>query len=287
MSFIASFLASTVDAKRLATLFKPMAHGPEGVCEKQTDFKLFAINLMQCGAAEKFLPSAVPYGQVSQKLGFPPSGESALWKPLEGALMSTNGPEDSGQTNDVPFEVAGDEQPSQSVRPLLFLDFDDVICLNTPYGGYDVAMSSREMPEDLWAKLWHEPAVNVLVQVLEAHNPYVIITSSWLRFLDRRGAEDVFKATGLERVAESLHPVWEAPQGRGCSRREAISGWLDSHHRCEAFAVLDDHLSGTGLAGSTLDHQGRVVLCEVGVGLTLSHVGKIHEALVRPVFDGR
>lgn len=197
--------------------------------------------------------------------------------------MSTNGPADNGQKNNASFEAAGDEQLSQGIRPLLFLDFDDVICLNTPYGGYDVAMSGKEKPEDLWTKLWHEPAVRVLTQVLEAHNPYVIITSSWLRFLDRRGVADVFKATGLERVAESLHPAWEAPQSRGCSRFEAISGWLDCHHRSEAFAVLDDNLSGTGLAGSTLDNQGRVVLCEVGVGLTHSHFRKIHEALVRPV----
>lgn len=198
--------------------------------------------------------------------------------------MSTNDSVNSGLSRTRPFEAAAENQANQEAgRPLLFLDFDDVICLNAPYGGFDVAMASKEMPDDLWEKLWHEPAVKVLVQVLEAHNPYVIVTSSWLRFLDRRGAADVFKATGLERVAESLHPAWEAPQGRGCSRLEAISGWLDNHHRLEAFAVLDDRLSGTGLAGSTLDNQGRVVLCEVGVGLTHSHFRKIHEALVRPV----
>lgn len=206
-----------------------------------------------------------------------------MWKPLEGALMSTNGPANIGHSNNVSFEAAGGAQSSQGVRPLLFLDFDDVICLNAPYGGFDVAMSSKEMPDDLWEKLWHEPAVKVLVQVLEAHNPYVIITSSWLRFLDQQGATDLFCATGLGRLAESLHPAWEAPQSRGGSRFEAVSVWLKRHHRGEAFVVVDDHLSGTGLAGSELEHQGRVVLCEVGVGLKLSHVGKILEALARPV----
>lgn len=200
--------------------------------------------------------------------------------------MSTNGPADNGQNNNASFEAAGDEQLSQGIRPLLFLDFDDVICLNTPYGGYDVAMSGKEKPEDLWTKLWHEPAVRVLTQVLEAHNPNVIITSSWLRFLDQQGAKDLFCATGLGRLAESLHPAWEAPQSRGGSRFEAVSVWLKRHHRGEAFVVVDDHLSGTGLAGSELDHQGRVVLCEVGVGLKLFHTGKIHEALSRPALDG-
>jgi hypothetical protein len=28
-------------------------------------------------------------------------------------------------------------QTAQGLRPLLFLDFDDVICLNNPDGGYD------------------------------------------------------------------------------------------------------------------------------------------------------
>ncbi len=200
--------------------------------------------------------------------------------------MSTNDSVNFGHSSIEPFKAAVENQSSQEVgRPLLFLDFDDVICLNAPYGGFDVAMASKEMPDDLWAKLWHEPAVKLLQEVLEAHNPYVIITSSWLRFLDQQGAVDVFKATGLERVAESLHPAWEAPQERGCSRLEAISGWLNSHHCSEAFAVFDDHLSGTGLAGSTLDLQGRVVLCEVDVGLTLPQACKLHDALVRPVLD--
>lgn len=42
--------------------------------------------------------------------------------------------------------------PEESVlRPIIFLDFDDVICLNKHYGGFDVF--SPDPPEDLSARV--------------------------------------------------------------------------------------------------------------------------------------
>lgn len=47
-----------------------------------------------------------------------------------------------------------------SKPPLLFLDFDDVICVNAPYGGYDVlAAATGTAPADLWERLWHPPTI--------------------------------------------------------------------------------------------------------------------------------
>lgn len=162
-------------------------------------------------------------------------------------------------------------------RPLLFLDIDDVLCLNAPYGGYDVVVAPR--PEDLWTKLFAPGAVDTLLAAIEEHRPRVVLTTSWLRLLDKQDFEGVFQATGLGQLAERFHEHWDAPQNSGETRLEAIERWLLRHHRGEPFVVLDDTLSGTGLAGSRIDLMGRLVLCEVNVGLHAGHVAAIHRAL--------
>lgn len=49
----------------------------------------------------------------------------------------------------------------------------------------------------------------------------------------------------------------------------------------ERFVVLDDAVSGTGLEGSALDMQGRLILCDVDVGLHAGHLPKVRRALAR------
>ncbi len=95
-------------------------------------------------------------------------------------------------------------------KPTLFLDFDDVLVLNRPYGGYDVVAPNP--PPDLWERLFHRPAVDVLQDVLHEFSPSVVISTSWLRFLDREGFLTLFAKTGLRAVAESLHGAWEVTQ---------------------------------------------------------------------------
>lgn len=168
---------------------------------------------------------------------------------------------------------------SAKLHPLLFLDFDDVICLNNPYGGFDVAMAPKELPDDLWAKLWHPPAVSALLKVINVNKPLVVVTSSWLQFLDHESLLKLLEITGLSEVAQSLHPAWEAPQSRGQSRHDAIMQWLSQHHIGEPFLILDDYLSGTGLVGSQFERDGRIVLCEIDVGFTVAHIEKANRAL--------
>jgi hypothetical protein len=165
--------------------------------------------------------------------------------------------------------------------PVIFLDFDDVLCLNNPYGGYDVARSAYEAPADLWEKLFHRPSVDVLLDIVREHEPQVVVTTSWLRFLDREGMESLLARTRLAFLNTTLHEHWDAPQMRQETRLSAIERWLASHHRGEPFVVLDDSLSGTGLAGSHLDKNGHVVWCAEGVGLTSAHIDQVRRALAR------
>lgn len=159
------------------------------------------------------------------------------------------------------------------MRPTLFLDFDDVICVNGVYGGYDVI--APDPPADLWEHLFHAPAVATLLQIIEDHEPQVVITTSWLRFLTREALETILRKTNLAPVADALHNQWEAPQDAGCDRLQAIQKWLMANHQGEPLVILDDEASGTGLRGSELDKAGCVVLCLENVGLHSGHLSKV------------
>ena len=160
---------------------------------------------------------------------------------------------------------------------LLFLDCDDVICVGEPYGGYDLIGNNR--PDDLFDKLWHPPATQTLLRILEELAPQVVMTTSWLRFMERDGFDALFRRTGLELVANLLHPKWEAPADRGMSRHDSIQRWLLTNYASEPVVILDDELSGTGLRGSKLDRLECVVWCGVGVGLHDGHFQQVRRAL--------
>ena len=168
-----------------------------------------------------------------------------------------------------------------SNRPIILLDFDDVIVLNRPgqFGGYDVI--APDPPSELWSRLFHLPATQVLVEALTEHGARVVITTSWLRFITREGFERLFTMAGLEVLNESLHDAWEAPQNRGETRAQAIDRWLAEHHRGEPYVIFDDELSGTGLKRSVHETRGRLVLCKEDVGLHRGHLALIRDALTK------
>lgn len=125
-----------------------------------------------------------------------------------------------------------------------------------------------QMAEDGWAEY-----------VIREHQPRIVLTTSWVRLLQRSRLEKLFLVCGLGALVDCLHEECEAPQKSGESRLCAIDRWLAQHHRGERYVVLDDHLSGTELEGSHIDRAGRLVLCEVGVGLQPSHLDPIRRAL--------
>lgn len=172
-------------------------------------------------------------------------------------------------------------------RPLVFLDFDEVIKLNPEgcLGGYDVLAPNP--PPEIWGQLFHPPAVAVLTTALEQWNPRVVITTSWLRFMLRDALEHVFAKTGLEHITAALHEAWEAPQNARETRCGAIERWLAAHHKGEPYVILDDDLSGTGLRGSRHARAGRVIFCEAEVGLREQHLPAIERALTKQASRAR
>lgn len=162
---------------------------------------------------------------------------------------------------------------------LLFLDFDDVLTLSQPYGGYDFFQAVEDQPVDLYEKLWHPPAARTLHAIIDEFSPRVVIATSWLRLMDRSGFEALFRRTGMSRVADAFHSAWAAPARPNMTRHDAIQRWLFAHYLGEPLVVLDDDLSGTGLRGSKLDLAGCVVMCQTGVGLLEEHLPLVRQAL--------
>lgn len=162
---------------------------------------------------------------------------------------------------------------------MLFLDIDDVLCLNQPYGGYDVALAlsptSRGKksfaPPGLWEQLFDATACEHLRRIDEEFHPVYVLSTSWTRVLDDNSLRDALSRSGLGFVVDSLHRDMVTPKIRGRTNRWAeISAWLQAHPSFAArWVVLDDELSGTGLDhGLPSEALGFIVLCKESVGLT-------------------
>ncbi|MDP9124117.1 MAG: HAD domain-containing protein [Pseudomonadota bacterium] len=166
-------------------------------------------------------------------------------------------------------------------QPILFLDLDDVIVLGrgAQFSGYDVV--SPDAPPELWDNLFHPTARLALAEAVDEHDPRIVMTTSWLRFMDRAAFERLFTNAGMPALAERLHTEWAVPQAPGQTRVVAIDRWLAKHYRGEPYVILDDERSGVGLSGSVHDAHSRVVLCKAGVGLHRGHLPMIRIALSR------
>lgn len=177
---------------------------------------------------------------------------------------------------------------------IVFLDIDDVLCLNAPYGGHAaiLALTGRHSnPSDVYERLFHRRTRGVLKDVHERLMGRVqyVISSTWREYLDRKCMFDVFNATNMDFVANAMYDgrAWSTPVSRGRgSRADEIGEWLRNHHEGEPFVILDDTLSGSSL-GFALENPlhpfaGRVLLCEEWEGLLERHVPFIVSALERP-----
>lgn len=198
--------------------------------------------------------------------------------------------------------VCDDRETSEQARlgnPLVFLDLDDVLCTNDPYGGFDAiaAVNGQHLnPDAVYRELFAPAAVRALERVhdeMEAGLRYVI-SSTWRESFTRHQFISVFRCAGLGFVADNVvaGEKWRTPSKfRRGQRVDEIVQWLDRHHQGEPFVIVDDTYSGASLMaamdGSAQAKRhpfaGRVVLCEENVGLTDAHVQFIVDALRREV----
>lgn len=171
------------------------------------------------------------------------------------------------------------------------MDFDDVICLNNTCGGYDaihaLARVAKEPGlsfddfQDLWEQLFDANAKGYLRALHDEFSPWYVLTTSWWWLLEKDALEQILRRGGLEFVANNLHASWATPKGpRPDVRAREISDWLGRNAEfADSWVVLDDELSGTGLADWQIQERGPfIVLCQENVGLTEVEFKKLQEA---------
>jgi hypothetical protein len=169
-----------------------------------------------------------------------------------------------------------------SFIPIVFIDIDDVLCVNKPYSGFDVGLALRgrhERGDLVLAGAFAEEAKQTLQTLHEQVGPLRwVVSSSWRLDFTRQEVERVFDAAGLRFVVEGLADdvSWATPESEAGLRADDVEQWLDRHHRGEEFVVLDDLSSGASLIVSSPPSDsrlsGRVILCDIGVGLLSTHL---------------
>jgi hypothetical protein len=157
------------------------------------------------------------------------------------------------------------------MRPLIFLDFDDVLAVHREHNSAAVQATFKantlDNVEELWDGLFHYSARMNLRTLHGEFTPEYVITSSWTLHFDLAQIIEVLRRTDLVFVAENLHPKWRTPREQGVTYRlTEIEAWLDEHNLTSArpFVILDDELSGQSIPGSNL--ESRSVLCDAWTG---------------------
>src|SRR4051794_37878541 len=103
----------------------------------------------------------------------------------------------------------------EALRPVLLLDFDNVLCINKPYGGFDAKLAlahySRapvdrpECPHDLWARLFDDSSKMLLSRLDHEFHPWYVLTTSWWWHFAFDELIEILCRCGLHFVRDNLH----------------------------------------------------------------------------------
>lgn len=157
-------------------------------------------------------------------------------------------------------------------RPLVFLDMDDVLCLDdVHHSGKMLKILEQAIPDypEMWELLVDADAAENLRHLNSEFVPVYVISSSWATYLNLEQMCQVLTRTQLHFVVDNLHAEWRTPRALSSSRRDEIEWWLEAYREpLQPFIIIDDSWSGTRLAHSPLAADGHVVLCRGGYGFT-------------------
>lgn len=178
-------------------------------------------------------------------------------------------------------------------RLVLFINFDDVICLNRTCGGYDAMDIMARIEKDptlapenfqtLWAEFFDVNAKSYLEAIHDVWNPWFVLSSSWCQHIKKESLIDILNRCGLTFVAENLHSTWTT------SRRmhpDIRSSEIRSWHRANPgfendWVVLDEEVSGVSLSDWPIPaEQPFIILCRKEVGLTYIESQKLNAAFL-------
>lgn len=162
------------------------------------------------------------------------------------------------------------------VRPVAFLDFDDVLAVNRIHSSQAVlAVFNGDIKLDtpeLWSSIFHVQARDNLRTLHAEFSPQYVVSSSWVLEMTREQIQEVLTRTDLQFINENMHNFWCTPRSEGSYRLSEIEDWLNEHAPLSEipYVVIDDVLSGQSIPGSDLEH--RTVLCDARSGFTYQNL---------------
>ncbi len=175
------------------------------------------------------------------------------------------------------------------MRPLVFLDIDDVLCVHRTMNTREVlaALSGDDTVNaaNVWQEIFHASVRENLRQLHDEFEPLYVISSSWTLHPNRGQQCQVFRRTGLEFVAENLHEHWHTLRDKNGDsyRLVEIDAWLDAHALMTpvAYVIIDDVVSDVvssqSIPGSHLEEQA--VLCAAWLGFTFRQLAQARSIL--------
>jgi hypothetical protein len=170
------------------------------------------------------------------------------------------------------------------MRPVVFLDFDDVIAIHDEHNSLQVvsALKSRSPGDaaELWAHVFHAELRANLKTLYDAFSPQFVISSTWATYLSREQISEVLTRGGLAFVASALHQDWHSAIDVGSFRANEISTWLKQNEGGAGepiYVILDDTSSGSSIYGTPL--ESRTVFCKEWQGFVESRLVEAQKIL--------
>ena len=102
-------------------------------------------------------------------------------------------------------------QHCKKMKPIVFLDIDDVVAIDPNFSGSTVAAAlknNRNIEEKFWASVFLSSAVSNLSLLHEDFFPSYVISSGWTNYLNRDQVAFAFNSAGLSFIAKYLHRQW-------------------------------------------------------------------------------
>lgn len=122
----------------------------------------------------------------------------------------------------------------QLARPIVFLDMDDVLCVDSRYSSIEVMDAFKDLSSknpELWANLISPEARTNLGELHREFFPQYVISSSWSYNIEQWQMKEVFERTGLEFIAANLLKKWTIPKRLGSSKTNEISNQTVKSHQ--------------------------------------------------------
>lgn len=168
------------------------------------------------------------------------------------------------------------------MKPIIFLDIDDVIATDTTLSGIVVAEALQEdwetIDKSFWRKVFLDEAIENLLALDKSILAQYVISSSWANYLTRNQIEYVFGCAGIGNIAYKLHRNWRTPKAKSVGRLTEIHAWISKYSfERRPILIIDDDDSGWNLIGSDFDKCGQLVICKRGAGFTKN---KLNESLI-------